>query len=297
MAAARLQRQHPCPALRLPAPLWPSPLPAASWTPRPSHPQLFSGQSFLSLWWLHILRSMLSALLLLLAVLSLRTDHSACSSSSFSTTLMSLFALRSRDSCRGTWEDCGKRWEGHQPSSRDFGCWEVGLGCYWGCRGVGRAPGTGCVGQEGRDGQRAFSAWSPAVAQGRGVSFGQLPVALLRFCPISAMHGAPSPAAGLLLRGGPPPRSLSSIPTAKLHVATEAPAKACASHRRFPPAPAGLRSGGPCVGRGCGSRAASSPSPGSWSHRQQRGLCGSYVWFTASLVKSGLSEHILRALL
>lgn len=53
----------------------------------------------------------------------------------------------------------------------------------------------------------------------------------------------------------------SSIPAAKLHVATEAPAKAHESHRRSPLALVGFRSSGRCVGRGCGSWAASSPSP------------------------------------
>lgn len=92
-------------------------------------PSYFLDSCFSPLCWLHILRSMLSALLLLLAVLSLRTDHSTCFSSSFSTSLMSLFALRSHDSCRGTWEDWGELWGGCQSCFQHLGCWVPGLGC------------------------------------------------------------------------------------------------------------------------------------------------------------------------
>lgn len=136
-----------------------APTPQAA-CPRPFHPAIcyFPG-SRSPLGWLLILRSMLSALLLLLlAALSLRTDRSACSSSSFSTSLMSLFALRSRDSCQGTREGCEEQRGGHQPSSRDLGCWALGLGCcraasvlaeplaqHGGCGGRGRGQSGGLL--------------------------------------------------------------------------------------------------------------------------------------------------------
>jgi len=197
---------------------------------------------------------MLSALLLLLlTVLSPRTDHSACSSSSFSTSLMSLFAPRSRDSCRGTREGCGEQWGGQRPRCRGLGCWALALGCGCGC------VGAGCVGREGRDRQRAVCPCSPAVARGGEVRLGQLPAALPWFCPVSAMRAAAYPAGGLTGRGVQPPgRPPSSIPAAKLHVATEAPAK----EERFPLVLVGFSFS---VGRGCGSWAASSTWPGSWS--------------------------------
>lgn len=108
-----------------------APTPQAA-CPRPFHPPRCFPGTLSPLGWLLIPRSMLSTpllLLLLLAALSLRRDRSACSSSSFSTSLMSLFALRSRDSCRGSWEGRGEQRGGHQPSSRGLGCWALGLGC------------------------------------------------------------------------------------------------------------------------------------------------------------------------
>lgn len=280
----------------------------ASWTPRPSHPQLFSGQSFLSLWWLRILRSMLSVLLLLLAVLSPRTDRSACSSSSFSTSLMSLFALRSHGSCRGTWEDPGEQWGGHQPSSWGLGCWALGLGCWvlglgcWvlglgcccGCLSAGRAPGTGQAVRV-----RHLQWWE---VEGSGLGSSQLlcrGFALFLPCVVllALLQGFSFRA---LVAGGcaaPPGWAPSSIPAAQLHVATEAPAKAHASDRRFPGGPGGLQVEWAVCGQG--SWAASSTSPGSSARAgwQQRGLCGSSTWFRALLMKTGLAEHILWALL
>ena len=65
---------------------------------------------------------------------------------------------------------------------------------------------------------------------------------------------------GVSRAGGvqPPGRPPSSIPAAKLRVATEAPAK----EERFPLVLVGFSFS---VGRGCGSWAASSTWPGSWS--------------------------------
>lgn len=237
---------------------------------------LFAG-SRSPLGWLLILRSMLSALLLLLAALSLRSDHSACSSSSFSTSLMSLFALRSRDSCRGTWEGCGEQRGGHQPSSRDLGCWALGLGMLPWCW-LRPWHSTRGVGEEGGDSQGVFC--PHAVAGGRESSLGQLQLpccALVPFLPSMVFLTC----CRLLLWGCHGQGEVADAPT-----------EACGSHRRSPLALVAFRSRGLQVAEGGGPGQPPAPSPARARWQQE---CDTYTWCLTK--DAGLCKHILWALL
>lgn len=147
-----------------------------------------------------------------------------------------------------------------------------------------------------------FCTCSFAVTGGREVGFGQLPAALLQFCPISAVRAAPQTASGLIPwdshgQGVGSPWGGLPAPSPQ-QAASEAPTKACASHRRFPVALVGCSSCGLGVGRDVHPGQPPAPHPAaapqlSAAGWQQRGLTGRYVWLRALLMKTGFSKHFV----